>query len=175
MTYYKANQLLSPLYQKFYFRGLKLVVTHRRQVQAIKARVRAGGEPLSRWESRFIQTNKSDLARYLIPQPLTLTLFLTSPKLRLVPFVAIVLVLEEVIPLIVLYAPGMLPSTCILASQRERIEAKRYEKQRAYAIEMRDAFSKVREAGATALASSLPSADSGVGLCGQVDFDSVMD
>jgi hypothetical protein len=85
------------------------------------------------------------------------------------------LVLEEVIPLIALYAPGMLPSTCILASQRERIEAKRYEKQRAYAEEMRDALLEVRKAGATALASSLPSINSGVGLCGQVNFDSVMD
>ncbi|KAF8462234.1 hypothetical protein DFH94DRAFT_640706 [Russula ochroleuca] len=106
---------------KFYFRGLKLVITHRRQAKEIQARVNAGGEPLSRWESRFIQTNKSDLA-------------------RLVPFVAIVLVLEEVIPLIVLYAPGMLPSTCILASQRERIDAKRREKQRSYAETMPDAF-----------------------------------
>lgn len=84
------------------------------------------------------------------------------------------LVLEEVIPLIVLYAPGMLPSTCILASQRERIEAKRYEKQRAYAEEMCDAFMELRKAGATALASSLPSINSGVGLCGQDNFDSVM-
>jgi LETM1 and EF-hand domain-containing protein 1 len=85
-----------------------------------------------------------------------------------------VLVLEEVIPLIVLYAPGMLPSTCLLASQRERIETKRYEKQRAYAEEMRDALLEVRKAGATALASSLPSINSGVGLCGQVNLDSVM-
>jgi LETM1 and EF-hand domain-containing protein 1 len=60
----------------------------------------------------------------------------------------------------------MLPSTCLLASQRERIEAKRYEKQRAFAEEMRDALLEVRKAGATALASSLPSINSGVGLCG---------
>jgi len=132
---------------KFYFRGLKLVIVHRRQAQAIQARVKAGGEPLSRWESRLIRTNKSDLA-------------------RLVPFVAIVLVLEEVIPLIVLYAPGMLPSTCILASQRERIDAKRCEKQRAYAEEMREALLEVRKAGPTALASSLPSINSSTGLCG---------
>ena len=137
--------------------------------------MKAGGESLSRWESRFIQTNKSDLARYLVPQPQVLFLiFLRFPEPRLVPFVAIVLVLEEVIPLIVLYAPGMLPSTCLLASQRERIETKRYEKQRAYAEEMRDALLEVRKAGATALASSLPSINSGVGLCGQVNFDSVM-
>jgi LETM1 and EF-hand domain-containing protein 1, mitochondrial len=85
-----------------------------------------------------------------------------------------VIVLEEVVPLIALYAPGMLPSTCILTSQRERIEAKRYEKQRAYAAEMRDAFLEVRKAGATALASSLPSINSGIGLCGQVNLDSIM-
>jgi LETM1 and EF-hand domain-containing protein 1 len=137
--------------------------------------VKAGGAPLSRWESRFLQTNKSDLARYLTPQPQALfaILLLTFPELRLVPFVAIMLVLEEVIPLIVLYAPGMLPSTCILTSQRERIEAKRYERQRAYAEEMRDALLEVRKAGATALASSLPSINSGVGLCGQDNFNSV--
>ena len=68
----------------------------------------------------------------------------------------------------------MLPSTCLLSSQRERIEAKRYEKQRAYAEDMRDAFLEMRKAGATALASSLPSINSGVALCGQVDFDDVM-
>lgn len=89
---------------------------------------------------------------------------------RLVPFVAIVLVLEEVIPLIVLYAPGMLPSTCILASQRERIDAKRREKQRAYAETMHDAFLEVRKAGPAALVSSLPSTISSIGLCGKVSF-----
>jgi hypothetical protein len=90
--------------------------------------------------------------------------------LRLVPFVAIVLLLEEVIPLIVLYAPGMLPSTCILASQRERIDAKRREEQRAFAETMRDIFSDVFKAGPTALASRLPSTVSGIALCGQVLF-----
>jgi len=132
---------------KFYFRGLKLVITHRKQVRAIQVRVKAGGEPLSRWERRFIQTNTSDLA-------------------RLVPFIMIILILEEVIPLIVLYAPGMLPSTCILASQRERINAKRQEKQRAYAETMRDVYSDVLKAGPAALVSSLPSITSGIALCG---------
>ena len=99
-----------------------------------------------------------------------LLLLFSPPTTRLVPFVAIVLVLEEVIPLIVLYAPGMLPSTCILASQRERIDAKRREKQRAYAETMHDAFLEVRKAGPTALASSLPSTTSSIGLCGKVNF-----
>ena len=43
----------------------------------------------------------------------------------------IVMILEEIIPLVVMYAPGLLPSTCILPSQLERIqgraEAKRKE------------------------------------------------
>ena len=42
----------------------------------------------------------------------------------------VALILEEVIPLIVMYIPGMLPSTCVLPSQRLRIEAKRHERQR---------------------------------------------
>ncbi|KAF8270247.1 hypothetical protein EI94DRAFT_1571874 [Lactarius quietus] len=138
---------------KFYVRGLKMVVTHRRQANEILARVKAGGEPLSRWETRFIQTNKNDLA-------------------RLVPFIAIVLILEEVIPLIVLYAPGMLPSTCVLTSQRERIDAKRREKQRAYTETMREVYLDVRKAGPAALASSLPSNISAIALCGLLSLSS---
>lgn len=84
------------------------------------------------------------------------------------PFIAIVLILEEVIPLIVLYAPGMLPSTCVLTSQRDRIDAKRREKQRAYSETMRDVFLEVRKAGPAALASSLPSNNSAIALCGKV-------
>jgi LETM1 and EF-hand domain-containing protein 1 len=150
-----------------------LVFTHRKQANAIQARVKAGGEPLSRWESRFIRTNKGDLARY---QSLSASIshfhsYSHHSRLRLVPFVAIVLLLEEVIPLIVLYAPGMLPSTCILASQRERIDAKRREKQRAYAETSRDVFLDVLKAGPTALASSLPNTVSSIALCGKVPFD----
>jgi hypothetical protein len=33
----------------------------------------------------------------------------------------IALILEEIIPLIVIWAPGMLPTTCLLPSQRHRI------------------------------------------------------
>ncbi|KAH9978939.1 hypothetical protein BGW80DRAFT_1281937 [Lactifluus volemus] len=57
----------------------------------------------------------------------------------MVPLIAILLILEEAtsIPLIVLYAPGMLPSTCILTSHHERSDAKRREKQRAFAGAMR--------------------------------------
>ena len=76
-------------------------------------------------------------------------------KIRLVPFVITLLILEEVIPLIVLYAPGMLPSTCVLPSQRERIESKRKQKQR-------DVYELFREKAAaleTAQDSSVKSLD----------------
>lgn len=48
--------------------------------------------------------------------------------IRLVPFVMILIVIEEILPLIVIYAPFMLPSTCILPSQRERIYKKQEER-----------------------------------------------
>jgi hypothetical protein len=46
--------------------------------------------------------------------------------------VLIALVLEEVIPLLVLYAPFMLPSTCVLPSQAARIARARRERQLAF-------------------------------------------
>ena len=49
------------------------------------------------------------------------------------PFVLTILILEEALPFVVLYFPALLPSTCLLPSQRERIEAKRREKQAAHA------------------------------------------
>jgi len=44
------------------------------------------------------------------------------------PFVLILVILEEALPFIVLYAPGMLPSTTILPSQADRIYARKEEK-----------------------------------------------
>lgn len=41
---------------------------------------------------------------------------------RLVPFIAIIAILEEILPLVIIYAPFLLPSTCILPSQQRRIE-----------------------------------------------------
>lgn len=101
---------------KFYWAGLKFVFAHRKEAQRLQARVRSGGAPLTWREHRFILTNRSDV-------------------FKLVPFLLTVIIAEEVIPLIVMYVPGMLPSTCVLPSQRARIEAKRHERQRgAYAL-----------------------------------------
>ncbi|KAF8584803.1 hypothetical protein K439DRAFT_1633200 [Ramaria rubella] len=97
---------------KFYWNGLRLVfVDHRREAAAIRARVRGdvGGE-MTRWETRFLRTYRWDVA-------------------KLFPFILTLLILEEAIPFIVLYLPGLLPSTCLLPSQRARIDAKRRAKQ----------------------------------------------
>ena len=51
----------------------------------------------------------------------------------------------------VLYAPGMLPLTCIVPSQCERIDSNRREKWRSYAETMPDAFWDVRKARLKAL------------------------
>ncbi|KAF8512398.1 hypothetical protein JB92DRAFT_2928308 [Gautieria morchelliformis] len=117
----KLGRLWHNLKQLFYFyaRGIKMIfVTHRRQASAIQRRVQeaqARGEQASmtRSETRFVQTYRMDLV-------------------KLLPFVLTIVVLEEALPFVVLYLPGLLPSTCLLPSQHERIEAKRREKQVAH-------------------------------------------
>ncbi|KAG8720780.1 hypothetical protein FRC08_018239 [Ceratobasidium sp. 394] len=96
---------------KFYVRGLKQLLTHRQIVKDIRARIReekAQGLPSTMtWEeAHFVKTYQEDLV-------------------KLVPFLLILLILEEALPLIVLYAPFLLPSTCILPNQRARILWKR--------------------------------------------------
>ena len=49
-----------PLPQKFYWNGVKLINTNRRRVREIEARVKSGGAPLSRGETRFIANYKLD-------------------------------------------------------------------------------------------------------------------
>jgi len=95
---------------KFYWHGLRLIYVHRKTVKDIQRRLaeeKAAGREASitRWEWQFIRTYKQDVA-------------------RLVPFILILLILEEILPLVVLYVPGILPSTCILPSQYERIRQK---------------------------------------------------
>lgn len=50
--------------QKFYWNGIKLINVNRKHVHAIQARVR-GGEPLSRWETRFIANYKRDALKWV--------------------------------------------------------------------------------------------------------------
>ena len=41
---------------------------------------------------------------------------------RLVPFLSIIIILEEILPLVIIYAPFLLPSTCKLPAQAKRID-----------------------------------------------------
>ncbi|KAH8093921.1 hypothetical protein BXZ70DRAFT_1079150 [Cristinia sonorae] len=111
---------------KFYVRGLKLIFTNSKRAKEMQERVKAGGPPLSRWETRFIRTCKEDM-------------------LKLIPFAMIIIILEEIIPLVVLYAPFILPSTCILPSQKERIDAKKREKQRVFLASYQEIFAQLAE------------------------------
>ncbi|KAF9529300.1 hypothetical protein CPB83DRAFT_812685 [Crepidotus variabilis] len=119
-TLHTAIELL-----KFYYRGVKLIFTRRKHIATVKERVAAGGSPLTRAEFRLIQTQKDDIK-------------------KVVPFLIIAMLLEEVIPLIAIYAPWMLPSTCILPSQRQKIEEKRYEKAQTLAQDSRHIYAELK-------------------------------
>ncbi|KAH9485296.1 LETM1 domain-containing protein mdm28, mitochondrial [Psilocybe cubensis] len=112
---------------KFYYRGVKLVFFRRKEIAIIKARVRGGGAPLTRSEFRLIETQKDDIN-------------------KIIPFLLIALVLEEIIPLIAIYAPFLLPSTCILPSQRERIETKRAEKAKTFSSQYYTVYAALKRA-----------------------------
>jgi LETM1 and EF-hand domain-containing protein 1 len=99
---------------KFYFFGVvKLGREHRIVAAEIKQRQKAlaGSSPLNNiqgnitaWrDQEFLNTYRADL-------------------LRLVPFISIIVILEEILPLVIIYAPFLLPSTCKLPSQALRID-----------------------------------------------------
>ncbi|KAH8119483.1 hypothetical protein DFH11DRAFT_1565287 [Phellopilus nigrolimitatus] len=104
--YHQAKELF-----KFYLAGLKLIGSNRSEALRIKRREVLGGAPLTWKEHRFILRSNSDVN-------------------KLAPFLLTLLIIEEIIPLVVMYAPGLLPSTCVLPSQKARIDAKRHERQR---------------------------------------------
>lgn len=72
---------------------------------------RTEGWVLTRRELRFIERTQGDL-------------------IRLIPFVVLFATVEELIPLMVLYSPWMLPSATILPSQLLRIKAGEEERRR---------------------------------------------
>nr|CDI53811.1 conserved hypothetical protein [Melanopsichium pennsylvanicum 4] len=87
---------------KFYFNGVKQIWANRTQVKVVQARVASGGSGLTREESQLIQVHNADMR-----------------KLPL--FLFILLILEEALPLVVIWAPSLLPSTCILPTQLTKI------------------------------------------------------
>lgn len=52
--------------------------------------------------------------------------------------------LEEVEPLIAIYGPSFLPSTCILPSQQERIQEKKSQKALGFALNYSSLFLELR-------------------------------
>jgi LETM1 and EF-hand domain-containing protein 1, mitochondrial len=113
----------------------------------MRERVQRGGPPLTRWEHRFLGTCKEDTTKYVYN--VFSQLDVDSHTLnRLVPFALIILIAEEVIPLVVMYAPFILPSTCILPAQKQRIDEKRREKQQASAVSMLQTFERIRNLAA---------------------------
>ncbi|KAF9484466.1 hypothetical protein BDN70DRAFT_872480 [Pholiota conissans] len=158
-----ANWVQRTLHQviqiaKFYYRGTKLIFTRRKAIALIHARVQAGGAPLTRAEFRLITTQKDDMA-------------------KLVPFLIIALLLEEVIPLIAIYVPAMLPSTCILPSQRARIEEKRTEKALAYETVYAGLYAALKEQTAAAKGflplAALRVEDAPMAVCGQLGLSTI--
>lgn len=76
---------------------------------------------------------------------------------RLIPFALIIIVIEEIIPLVVMYTPFLLPSTCILPSQKERVDEKKRVKQQGYATSMAAIFEEIFQKGKSEPSSSVQS------------------
>lgn len=100
---------------RFYLNGVKQIWTDRQRVQELKQSVQTTGRRLVWSEQRLMRVHADDLK-----------------KLPL--FLAILIILEEILPLVVIYAPSLLPSTCILPSQLLKIRQTE-EVKRAAAIE----------------------------------------
>lgn len=87
---------------KFYLAGSKLLYRNWGICRQLRRGARQEGWALSRREERFIEQTRGDLW-------------------RLIPCAIVLIVLEELLPLMVLYVPWMIPSTLILPSQSLRI------------------------------------------------------
>ncbi len=98
---------------------------------------------------RELQAGRTEVSTRLWLQPFpppfsSVDRTLTGVSLgRLIPFMLVVIIAEELIPVMVIYAPFLLPSTCLLPSQKERIDNKRREKQKNYLESMRPVFHSV--------------------------------
>lgn len=101
--------------------------------------------------------------------PLQLVLAGLTNIFRLVPFVIIVCTFEELIPIMALYTPRMLPSTIVFPAQRERIERRKADKQIEHRIIHRLVFEEMRELGPVLDISTVRRNSSHLAaLCGEV-------
>ena len=95
--------------------GVKQIWLNRRIVLQIKEDVRRSKRDYTWEEARMVRIHTSDM-------------------LKLPLFLLILVTVEELLPLMVIYTPFMLPSTCILPSQRNKIR-QRFEVKREKAIQ----------------------------------------
>lgn len=95
---------------RFYLDGVKQIWRNRTAVKEIKRQVRETKRDYTWEETQMIRTHSSDM-------------------LKLPFFLLILVTVEELLPLMVIYTPFLLPSTCILPSQilkiRQRLEVNR--------------------------------------------------
>lgn len=99
---------------RFYLNGVKQIWYNRTRVREIKADVRRTKRDFSWEEMQLISTHSKDMIKLPI-------------------FLLILVTVEELLPLMVIYTPFMLPSTCILPSQRAKIR-QRFEVKREKAM-----------------------------------------
>ncbi|KAF9051218.1 hypothetical protein BDZ89DRAFT_1126176 [Hymenopellis radicata] len=64
---------------------------------------------------------------------------------KVVPFLFLAIFLEEAIPFVVVYAPGLLPSTCILPGQQARIRLKQVEQARKAQSVLREVVQRIQK------------------------------
>ncbi|CEI88523.1 hypothetical protein RMCBS344292_02910 [Rhizopus microsporus] len=83
---------------KFYKDGIKLLWSNHKEAKALQLKVQNEGYELSRSEFQLIHRAQKDI-------------------IKLIPFGIIFCILPESIPLLVIYVPAMIPSTCLKDSQ----------------------------------------------------------
>lgn len=100
---------------RFYLNGVKQIWRNRTTVREIHEDVRRTKRDFTWEEMQMIRTHAKDM-------------------IKLPLFVLILATVEELLPLMVIYTPFMLPSTCILPSQRTKIR-QRFELKRSTAMD----------------------------------------
>ncbi|KAI8380513.1 LETM1-like protein-domain-containing protein [Choanephora cucurbitarum] len=92
---------------RFYKDGLKQIWTDNKQSKALLTKVANEGYVLNRSEFQLVHQTQKNMV-------------------KLIPFGFVFLILPESIPLLVMYVPGMVPSTCLKESQirkqREKLD-----------------------------------------------------
>jgi LETM1 and EF-hand domain-containing protein 1 len=115
---------------RFYYEGVKQIWRDRKIVADLRKKITdrqaQSGEGTRFIEDAMIKQHEADLR-----------------KLPL--FLAILLILEEVLPLVVIYAPSLLPSTCVLPSQSTKMRSEE-ERLRGLAVQALSSNDAVRKA-----------------------------